>query len=241
MKAKIDFNNQTYTVDFAKGFDISVGVGAAHQVNAYGMPNAEITTYRSGGFVGDVNAGGSCNVRNIKFNPHGNGTHTECVGHVSKNYQTINKVLHEYMFVGNLITVEAGECIGADDLQVLDKLPPAEALVLRTLPNGADKAHFNHSGANSTYIHPQAMQFIVAKGIKHLILDLPSVDAETDPDLTAHKIFWELASGETSQKTITELVYIPNEIADGLYLINLMLPNMYCDAVPSKPILYPLR
>ena len=40
-----------------------------------------------------------------------------------------------------------------------------------------------------------------------------------------------------SKNTITELVYIPNEIQDGFYFVNIQLPHFKCDAAPSRPIL----
>ena len=38
--------------------------------------------------------------------------------------------------------------------------------------------------------------------------------------------------------TVTELAYIPDEINDGNYLMNLQIPNFVADAAPSRPILY---
>ena len=49
-----------------------------------------------GDWVGDVKQGGSVNFRNISFNPHGNGTHTECVGHISKEDFSINQCLKKF-------------------------------------------------------------------------------------------------------------------------------------------------
>jgi hypothetical protein len=38
--------------------------------------------------------------------------------------------------------------------------------------------------------------------------------------------------------TITELIYVPDGVEDGLYLLNLQVPNLRTDAVPSRPVLY---
>ncbi|MDQ7051231.1 MAG: hypothetical protein Q9M92_17585 [Enterobacterales bacterium] len=43
-----------------------------------------------------------------------------------------------------------------------------------------------------------------------------------------------------SHKTISEMVYVDNAIDDGLYLCDLQVPAIETDAVPSRPILYPL-
>ena len=38
--------------------------------------------------------------------------------------------------------------------------------------------------------------------------------------------------------TITELIYVPNEIKDGLYLLQIQIASLEIDASPSKPVLY---
>jgi hypothetical protein len=40
--------------------------------------------------------------------------------------------------------------------------------------------------------------------------------------------------------TITELIYVPEHISDGLYALNLQCPNLQTDAVPSRPVIYRL-
>ena len=241
MIVNIELEGKNYKANLNQGADISIAIGKKNQVKAYGIGDAEISIYVDGNFVGDVSQGASCNVRDIKFNPHGNGTHTECIGHVSNRYIEINSLEIPTHFAANLLSVETTECITKEHLEALKTKPKTEGLIIRTIPNNDSKLEKDYTGAGAIYIHPEAMEFIVELGINHLIVDLPSVDHETDPDLQGHKIYWDLKSGETSNKTITELVYIPNSIQDGLYLVNLMLPNMHCDAVPSKPILYPLR
>ena len=42
----------------------------------------------------------------------------------------------------------------------------------------------------------------------------------------------------TQEKTITEMIYVPNEISDGLYVLNLQIAPFENDASPSKPVLY---
>jgi hypothetical protein len=43
------------------------------------------------------------------------------------------------------------------------------------------------------------------------------------------------------QRTITELALIPQSAPDGLYLLDLQVPRMLCDAAPSRPLLFPLE
>ena len=58
-----------------------------------------------------------------------------------------------------------------------------------------------------------------------------------------HRIFWgdgKNPKGEvdtTSDRTISELAYIPNVIKDGFYFLEIQLPHFQCDAAPSRPIL----
>ena len=76
-------------------------------------------------------------------------------------------------------------------------------------------------------------------GYKHLLLDLPSVDREEDEGaLAAHKAFWNFEQGMRKDMTITELIYVPDSIADGNYFLNLQIASLKTDASPSKPILF---
>ena len=73
---------------------------------------------------------------------------------------------------------------------------------------------------------------------------MPSVDKEQDEGkLLAHKAFWNVKDVNNLNDdarlncTITELIYVPNEITDGTYLLNLQIASFENDASPSKPIL----
>jgi hypothetical protein len=85
------------------------------------------------------------------------------------------------------------------------------------------------------------MQLIVDAGVQHLLIDLPSVDREEDGGaLAAHHLFWNVPAAPNFQKTITELIYVPNEISDGDYILNLQVSNFANDAAPSRPMLFDL-
>jgi hypothetical protein len=65
--------------------------------------------------------------------------------------------------------------------------------------------------------------------------------------LLAHRAFWKLPAGDTQSihaqrphATITELIFVPNQIIDGAYLLNLQLAPFVSDATPSRPLLFPL-
>ena len=75
--------------------------------------------------------------------------------------------------------------------------------------------------------------------MKHLLIDLPSVDKEKDEGkLLAHKAFWNYPEKPRYQATITEFIYVPNQVKDGSYLLNLQIASFHNDAAPSKPVLY---
>jgi kynurenine formamidase len=243
MTATITHKGKTFRVDFTKPIDISLPVQHGG-VKAWYVNDPVIEPVRMGDWVGEVAQGGTVNFRNITFNPHGHGTHTECVGHISKEFYSVNKSMNQFMFMAELITMLPEE-LGGDriitkkslELFLHDKEP--EALIIRTLSNGEEKAHHNYSNTNPAYIHHEAMEYIVRKGIQHLLFDAPSVDKEVDGGaLLAHRAFWEYPQNTNTLRTITELVYIPNQIYDGAYLLDLQVAAIENDAAPSRPVLY---
>ena len=117
----------------------------------------------------------------------------------------------------------------------------AEALVIRTLPNAKSKLTCRYSGTNPAYFHHEAIQHFVKNGVKHLLVDLPSVDREEDGGkLLAHKAFWNYPENPRTDCTISELIYVPDKVPDGNYLLNIQITALEMDASPSKPVLYEL-
>ena len=111
-----------------------------------------------------------------------------------------------------------------------------EALIIRTRPNPDVKLHRQYSGTNPAYLHHDAAAYIRECGIDHLLLDLPSVDREEDGGklLVYHDEFWSYPQSPRTNATITELIYVPDEIKDGTYLLNLQIASFENDASPSK-------
>jgi kynurenine formamidase len=186
------------------------------------------------------------NFNNIFFNPHAHGTHTECIGHISKEDFSINNNLKQFFCLATLLTVTPQK---RDEDLVIDanlfeeiKKAKTEAIVIRTLPNNLSKLSRNYSNSNPPYITSEAMQLLVDFGIKHLLIDLPSVDKEQDGGaLAAHHIFWQYPDDTRLDATITEFVFVDNEIPDGVYLLNLQVAPFENDASPSRPLLFPLQ
>ena len=133
-----------------------------------------------------------------------------------------------------------------NSLRLLDEpdgessLPPA--LIIRTLPNTDEKLQRNYSGTNPPYVDPKFLEAIRKRGVRHLLIDLPSVDREQDEGkLVGHKAFWGIPDDIQTSNTITELIYVPSVIKDGLYLLQMSISPLELDVSPSKPIIYELK
>lgn len=248
MKAIIEIAEKKYRLDLAAPLDISLSLDAEKLgANCFYASPFSITPVISGDFVGSTQLGGLVNFKDVRLNPHGNGTHTECVGHISKEKRSINQTLTQFHFLAKLITISPIETKNGDlqiQTQQIAALFPSnehfEAIIIRTLPNGKDKKTKNYSGTNPCYIDAEAIGYIVEElNIKHLLVDIPSVDPEQDEGrLAAHKRFWNYPQTLDTIKTITELIYVDNAILDGDYLLNIQIASFEMDASPSKPVIY---
>lgn len=248
MKITVPFKEKLYQTDLNEPVDISIPLQEGLEtVNCFWATHMETAPVRMGSFVGSTQEGGDVNFLTVKFTPHGNGTHTECVGHISKEKYTINQSLKNFHFISQLITVypqrlENGDRVIMKEQLIGNLVSDIKALILRTAPNDDLKLKTNYSGANPPYLHHEAMEYIVEQGIEHLLIDLPSVDRESDEGkLLSHKAFWKYPTDEIrEQATITELIYAPNTVKDGLFLLNIQIASFEIDASPSKPVLYKL-
>ncbi len=248
MQVKISWQSQTYLVALNQAIDISIPLqnGNANP-NAFHIPPPMFEPIRVGDFVGSVAAGSSANCENLLLNAHGNGTHTECIGHIIKERITIHQTLTNFHFLAQLISLPTSpDSVGnkwVTDPNLKAKLVSGvEAVVIRTLPNENEKLRANYSGNFPAYLDPQLCKDLAESGIKHLLLDLPSVDPESDNGLMlAHKAFWSFPDNPRLDCTITEMIYVPNQVPDGKYLLNIQIASIESDASPSKPVLYILH
>lgn len=247
MKTSININNNTYNINLLQPLDISIPIqNGTQNPKAFYAPNPSFEPVKTDTFVGSTELGGLLNFKNVFVNPHGNGTHTECVGHIAKEPFTINQSLKQFHFLAKLISVKP-ETINNDlvitQQQIPNNLAPHQAVIIRTLPNTNSKTTQNYSGTNPPYFHFKAIEKMVSQGILHLLTDLPSVDREEDEGkLLAHKAFWNYPSNNIRQHcTITEMIYANNHISDGSYLLNLQIASLEVDASPSKPVLYKIN
>lgn len=248
MKTVITINTIKYTIDLSKPLDISMPIrGSKDNANAWYIEEPKIEPAQIGEWTASVKEGASINFNNIQFNPHAHGTHTECVGHITEKFYSINKCLKTFFFRAEVITVapekiDEDYVISKSQLQFLLKQRKPEALVIRTMPNTKDKLSRQYSNTNWPYLTEDAAEFIKKIGVQHLLVDLPSVDKEKDDGkLLAHKAFWDVNGKIRKNATITEFIYVKNKIQDGKYILNLQIAPFENDATPSKPILYKIE
>ncbi|MEZ4988238.1 MAG: cyclase family protein [Saprospiraceae bacterium] len=215
--------------------------------NCFFAPIPAIEPVVAGDFIGSTAKGGAVNFMNVKMNPHGNGTHTECVGHIANQPFFISQTLDRYFFSAKLISVypqmldNGDRVILRDQLAEILRAGETEAAIIRTLPNDETKQSRQYSGTNPPYFEVAALQLLVDYGIQHLLTDLPSVDREEDGGaLAGHKMFWQYPYSTRTQATITEMVYVDNRLTDGLYLLQMQFASFHLDASPANPVIYPL-
>lgn len=251
MIAKI--NN--FEVDLSKPIDISISLSNTDENPiAWYIEKPVIEPVVFGDWIGKVSEGSSStNFNNIYFNPHGHGTHTECLGHITKEFYSINQSLKQFFFLAELVSVLPelqNEDLVITKIQIKNALKGTspEAIIIRTLPNNSEKLSKKYSNTNPPYLSEDAATFIREIGIQHLLIDLPSVDKEHDQGkLLAHKAFWNvqdvnnLNADARINCTITEMIFVNDAVKDGSYLLNLQIAPFENDASPSKPILFAIK
>ncbi len=243
--------NTTQFIDTKFPLDISIPLSnTTENPRAWYVDLPVFEPVMENGFIGSVQKGGSVNFRNIFFNPHGHGTHTECLGHITPEVYSINNVLKRYFFNAEVITISPSiqinhkdqkedRIIFKEDLISALKGKNCEALILRTIPNNNQKRHINYTQTNPPYLHVDCVEVLNQHGVKHFLLDLPSVDREEDGGkLEFHHAFWQVPSNPQFDKTITEMIFVSDSIKDGSYILELQTAPFENDAAPSRPVLY---
>jgi kynurenine formamidase len=268
MNARIALGGRELDVDLSRPVSLALELDfAGPQPRHFGAPRASARPFEAPGFPGAVARGASCNCEVITLIPHCNGTHTECVGHLTAERLDASRVAPLGLVPALLVSIDpepAGGREGSDPepraedrlvtRRALERAWPQRlaleprALIVRTLPNRADKRVHDYSAEAPPYLTREAAGFLVERGIAHLVVDLPSIDRAHDAGrLTAHRIFFglppactALAEATRPEATVTELAFVPDEARDGACLLELQLPALGGDAVPSRPLLYAL-
>ena len=271
MTGLFQIGGRAVRMDFTQGICIAIPLDfAGHQPSHFGAPPAQAMPMRAGGFVGDTRQGGACNVPVITLNPHCNGTHTESVAHIVDQAVPVNEAVPGGPIPATLVTImptqalTSGEtyrpALAEGDLLLTARALHAalasssgewlEALVIRTLPNEADKRtrHYGVQGYPA-YFSIEAIDYLIGRGIHHLLVDLPSVDKMHDDGLlTVHHRFWQVPEGTHTlvpesrrDRTISEMIFVPDTFPDGQYLLGLQVPAFSTDVAPSRPWLFPVE
>ncbi len=269
MILSLQLNNRSYKIDLENPLDVSIPLDfSGAQPNAYGVERATATACESGDLIGDTRRGGSCNFEQIKFIPHCNGTHTESIGHITRERISIHECLRDSLVPATLVSVETENAFQTKEnyavklnetdrmitKKTLEKVLEQtdnnfmQALIIRTLPNDAGKLTRRYMETAPPFFSTDAMRYIVEKSVNHLLVDMPSIDRTFDEGkLSNHRTFWRVEPGafETSEaslrnNTITEMIFVSDEIEDGAYFLNLQIAAFASDASPSRPRLFRL-
>ncbi len=262
MKLTVEHRGQRYRIDVSKGVSLAIELDfAGSQPAFYGVEKARTKALEIDGFVGDMAGGGSCRVERLELIPHCHGTHTESVAHISQDH--LDPPRPPAWMAARIVSVspdrldQSGEhypAPGQSHEAVISRAALAAfevdtaALIVRTLPNDSARRERRYLGENShPYFTLEAVDWLVAQGIEHLLVDTPSIDrAHDDGSLPAHRRFWALDDQRHSTdrralaRTLSEFLFVPDSLVDGLYLLNLQLPDWRCDAIPSRPLVFPL-
>ena len=246
-KAVLD-DGTAYEADLARPISLALPLRPDDSsVRAWGVDPVRVAPVRRGEWVGRVREGAPVNFSDVTINPHGNGTHTETVGHIAADWEanTVLGLLSPGLFVGILhdatlnVAADGGRVV---DLSGLRQNPPPRGvtgLIVRACGPGADDADF--SGGDPPYFDAADLAWLAEIGVEHLVTDLPSVDRERDGGaLAGHHAYWRYPDRPRRCATITELARLNQPLAPGLYLIGLHALPLAADASPSHPVVYEL-
>lgn len=255
MKVKTTINYEIYEADLDKPVDLSLPTRTENSFTAWYVEPATIAPVKAEGFIGSVREGGGVNFFDMNINPHGNTTHTECVGHISKEKEDVNSVVSKFHFKSQIITLKP-KILTKDlskwkrkndlvfDKETIEKslVKGVEAVILRTQMDYDSLFNKQYNNTNWPYLLPDLTSFLRNSGVKHLLIDQPSIDREQDGgELLSHKAFWDYPNSKDLERTITEFIAVPPKIKDGLFLLNLSFANFCNDASPSRPVVFKLE
>jgi hypothetical protein len=106
MKATFTLWNKSCSVDFSAPISIHLPLNfEAGNPQCFYIEQPTFAPLRVGSYVGSVAEGGSCNCEVLTLTPHGQGTHTECVGHLTTERRFIRDSLSKTHFTADLISV----------------------------------------------------------------------------------------------------------------------------------------
>lgn len=258
MELRVTIAGRAYRADLSRPVSLAIPLlFDGPQPGFFRAARASARPHRAEGFVGDTGLGGSCNVSDIRLVPHCNGTHTENVGHIVATdiavCASVGQGLMPALVVSVTPEMTSGDRTISSDSLVHglkgEDLHDVDALIVRTLPNSPSKKSADYDdGQGPPYFAGDAIRHIVDRGFRHLLVDFPSIDRMHDQGkLANHRLFWNVAPGSKEEgpeirtdRTVTEMIFVDDSVADGLYLLDLQVAAWQSDAAPSNPVLYPL-
>src|SRR5881394_1780227 len=144
--ATIAIRGHSYSFDETSPIDISIPLRFdGPQPNAFGVDAAAAKP------LGDTRSGSSVNFEQYTFTPHCNGTHTECVGHITNQRISVRDCLRDVLVTATLVTVEPASLDNGDRVITADMLqeaPASDAFIVRTLPNDEGKLSARYDAAD---------------------------------------------------------------------------------------------
>lgn len=251
MKASLPVEGREWRIDLDRPIDLSIPIAFdGPALRHFGAPAPRSMPFETGEFPGSVAGGASCNCRTITLTPHCNGTHTECVAHLTLEPLDAWRIVPAApvpALVVSVAPVPAGEDLVVTRAALesawsagVMALPPI-ALILRTAVRDARGAR-----AEPPWVAADAVEFVVGRGIMHLVIDQPSLDRTHDAGrLAAHRAFFGLPAGSRRladatrpRATVTEYASVPDALPDGPCALAWQVPAIAGDAVPSRPLAY---
>jgi len=267
--AHIEWRGKQLTVDLASGRSLAIMLDPhGSQPSFFASQPASAKALHHDDYIGSVRQGGSCNAEVIQFAPHCHGTHTEGSGHISEQQLPVQEIIYPTPTLARLITLTdtaladceehvPGQAPSSTPLltlaQIINRLDHqslahVEALLVRTLPNPEDKTRRDYA-AEPVYpvFSSEALTWLSSQPLKHLLVDTPSLDPAHDQGrLTNHRQWWggnarlEEDGLDPRRRSVTEMIYVPDDIQDGAYWLHLELSPILSDACSSRPVIYPM-
>jgi kynurenine formamidase len=105
MKLTLQKDGRIFSFQTEKGRDISISLNP-NGPRAWYVEPMRIEPVRTEQFLGSVAEGGAVNFRDVYFNPHGHGTHTENVGHIIDTDVPVVRSIGSSHYMAKLVTVE---------------------------------------------------------------------------------------------------------------------------------------
>lgn len=239
-------------VDYSAGRSLAIPLDPhGKQPSFFTSTRMSAEPLREGSFVGDVRLGGSCNAELVHWAPHCHGTHTECIGHILPERLKVTDTIDTSPVLARLVSLNHtdGQLSFAElEMGLAGRNHEFAALIIRTLPNAPGKQWRNYStGPDFPAPNLAAMSWLSALPLRHLLLDTPSLDRATNQNLDNHRTWWGenpavgLHGFPPRQRSVTEMIFVSDDIPDGEYWLHLELSPLSGDATPSRPVIYPVE